>query len=77
MIQRRNRNPVKYLKQNTFAKIIVAVINEVLNSQVTKSSYEIELFEMTSHLDLLTRKFLPKFFFRVTNCKTLNFTLSY
>ena len=31
---------------------------EVWNSQVKKSSYETKLREMTSHFELLTRKFL-------------------
>ena len=31
---------------------------EVRNSRVTKSSYETELHKMTSHFELLTRKFL-------------------
>ena len=42
-------------------------IFEVQNSQVTKSSYKINLRKMTSHFELLTQKFLLKFFFRVTN----------
>ena len=41
--------------------------SEVRNSLVTKSSYETELRKMTSHFGLLTRRFLWKFFFRVTN----------
>ena len=41
--------------------------NEVRNSRVTKSSYETELRRMTSYFELLTRKFLQEFFFRVTN----------
>ena len=40
---------------------------DVRNSRVTKSSYETELCKMKSHFELLTRKFLEKFFFRVTN----------
>ena len=40
---------------------------EVRNSRVTKSSSETELRKMTSHFELLTSKFLKKFFFRVTN----------
>ena len=42
-------------------------MKEVQNSLVTKSSYETELDKMTSHLELLTRKYLQKFFFRGTN----------
>ena len=45
----------------------VLLITEVRNSQVTKLSYETELRKMTSHFELLTRKCLQKFFFRVTN----------
>ena len=40
---------------------------EVRNYRVTKSSYEIELRKITSHFELLTRKFLQKSFFRVIN----------
>ena len=42
---------------------IICKTNEVWNSQVTKSSYEIGLRKMTSHFELLTRKFLQKFLF--------------
>ena len=41
--------------------------HEIWNSRVTKSSCETELHKMTSHFELLTQKFLWKFFFRVTN----------
>ena len=44
-----------------------AICWEVRNSRVTKSSYKTEVRKMTSHLELLTRKFLQKLFFRVTN----------
>ena len=40
---------------------------KIRDSQVTKSSYEIELRKMTSHFELLTRTFFQKFFFRVNN----------
>ena len=42
-------------------------IHEVRNSRVKKSSCETELRKMTSHFELLTRRFLWKFFFRITN----------
>ena len=42
-------------------------LNEVRNSRVTKSSYKTDLCKMTSHFELLTRTFLWKLFFRVTN----------
>ena len=42
-------------------------LDEVRTSRVTKSSYETELRKMTSHFELLTRKFLQKLLFRVTN----------
>ena len=35
---------------------------EVRKSQVTKSSYEIELRKMTLHFELLTQNLLQKFF---------------
>ena len=41
-------------------------LSEVWNSRVTKSSYETKLHKMTPHFELLTRKFLQKFFFQVT-----------
>ena len=40
---------------------------EVRNSRVIKSSYEIDLCKMMSLFELLTRKFLQKALFRVTN----------
>ena len=40
---------------------------EVRYSRVKKSSYETELRKMTSHFEVLTRKYLKKFFFRFTN----------
>ena len=43
------------------------LLHEVWNSRVTKSSVEAELRKMTSHSELLTRKCLQKFFFRVNN----------
>ena len=43
------------------------VISEVWNSRVTESSQETELRKAMSLFELLTRKFLWKFFFRVTN----------
>ena len=39
----------------------------VRNSRVMKSNYKTELHKMTSHFESLTRKFLYKFLFRVTN----------
>ena len=45
---------------------------EVRNSRVTKSSSKIELRKMTSTFELLTRKFLQKFFSRVTNSTSWN-----
>ena len=50
---------------------------EVWNSPVTKSSYETELHKMTSHFQLLTRKFLQKFFFWVTNLTPQNIKLNF
>ena len=38
--------------------LISFLTREVRNSWVTKSSYEIDLRKMTSHVELLTRKFL-------------------
>ena len=40
---------------------------EVRDCRVAKSSYETEFRKMTSYFELLTRIFLQKFFFRVTN----------
>ena len=55
-------------------KIKVLIVNvlfvtliEVRNSRITKSNYEIESRKMTSHFELLTLKFLQKFFSRVIN----------
>ena len=50
-----------------FVNLSGTFLKEVRNSRVTKSSYEIEIRKITSHFELLTRKFLQKFFFRVTN----------
>ena len=50
-----------------FVNLSGTFLTEVRNSRVTKSSYEIEIRKITSHFELLTRKFLQKFFFRVTN----------
>ena len=40
---------------------------EVRNSRIMKSSYETELRKMMLHFELLTRQFLSKLFFQVTN----------
>ena len=50
---------------------------EVQNSQITKSSNETELRKMTSHFELLTRKCLLKFFFRVTNTTSKNIKVNF
>ena len=48
-------------------------ITEIRNSRVAKSRNEIKLhLEIESHLELLTRKFVYKFFFRVINSTLLN-----
>ena len=52
-------------------------IIEVRNSWVTNLSYEIELCKTTSRFELLTRKFLQKFFFRVTSPKPKNKNLHF
>ena len=56
---------------NLYSKFIYYFVrhsnNEVRDSRVTKSCYETELRKMTSHFELITRKFSDKFFFRVTN----------
>ena len=50
---------------------------EVRNSRVTKSSYETELRKMASQFELLTRKFLKKFFYRITNSTSQNVKLNF
>ena len=50
---------------------------EVRNSWVTNSSYETELRKITSDFELLTRKFLQKFFFPVTNSTSWNIKLNF
>ena len=50
---------------------------EVWISQITKSSYETELRKMPSHFELLTPKFLWKFFFRVANSTSWNIKLNF
>ena len=50
---------------------------EVRNSRVKKSCYKTELRKMASHFELLTRKFLYKFFFRVTNSTSQNSRLNF
>ena len=61
----------KYKKYSDFAKSLINPItsakNDVWNFRVIKSSYEIELRKIKSHFESLTRTFLQKFFFRVTN----------
>ena len=52
-------------------------LSELRNFQVMKSSYETELRRMTSHFDLLIRKFLQKLFFRVTKSTSENIKLSF
>ena len=57
----------KKINKNWYTGTILMDLSEVRNSQVTKSSYEIKLHKMASHFEILTRTFLQKFIFRVTN----------
>ena len=50
---------------------------ESRNSRVTKSIYETEVRKMTSNFELLTRTFLYKFFFWVTNLTSWNIKLNF
>ena len=55
---------VSYCKRLTFTIITITYrCNEARNSQVRKPSYETKLRKMTSHFELLTRKFLLHFYY--------------
>ena len=58
-------NTLVKLSKSLFTYLLTCT--EVRNSWITKSSYKNELRKMTSHFQLLTRNFLHKFFFGVTN----------
>ena len=51
--------------------------NEILNARFTKSSYKIELWKMTSHFELLSQKFLYRFFYGVTNSTSWKIKLNF
>ena len=54
-----NNNEVQnFIQKNTEIKEQIADLEKVLNSRVTKSSYETKLHKMTSHFELVIRKFL-------------------
>ena len=55
---RNNKEVKNFIQQNTEMKEQIADLEKVSNSRVTKSSYETKLHKMTSHFELVIRKFL-------------------
>ena len=56
-----------HLLRQQFSLFLAIKSNEVRNSRVGKSSYEIKLIKMALLFELLTRNDLWKFFFQVAN----------
>ena len=53
-----NKEVQNFIQKNTEIKEQIADLEKVLNSRVTRSSYETNLHKVTSHFELVIRKFL-------------------
>ena len=66
-----------YQNNQFFVKQYISIIIEILNSGVTKLSYETELRKIMLHFQLLTENILLKFFFQVTNFTSEDIKLNF